>query len=161
VSEAHLWITAGALYRQTQPSNNATPPVSTFIHTSLCSTRHSVAQRTPVGCDRSSCLGDSGGPGATPGLCPIPEELNSHDFPVVPWIYSYCGDRLAWVTLNSPEPLRHKVDQHQEKCLQSGQLEWEWNIFPDYDYPDQPWRSYILSEITGSGRYTRLGLPQT
>ena len=76
----------------------------------------------------------------------ILEELLANDLSVEPWFFQFGRDRLAWVTLNGPEPLRSHIPRPHSrpvKRLDNGQLQWEWSLTPDHDYPNIPWRSYI------------------
>jgi len=65
---------------------------------------------------------------------------------VVPFLYVFSRDRLAWVTLNGPEPLLD-VAPPVEARINSPQtgvrFEWEWSINVDFCDPGAPWRSYI------------------
>jgi hypothetical protein len=79
-------------------------------------------------------------------LSNIVEELHAQELEVVPWFFRFGRDRLAWVTLNGPEPLKShipKPDMRPETHVESGHLKWDWCLSPDYDYSEKPWRSYI------------------
>lgn len=82
------------------------------------------------------------------GLAPIPvtEQLEKYQLSVQPWFFRFAHDRLAWVTLNGPAPLKCHVGRPEIRPvnhLQSGQLEWDWCLVPDYDLDLKPWRCYI------------------
>lgn len=62
-----------------------------------------------------------------------------------PWFLRHTRDRLASVNLNGSEPLKQHIPHlpRPEIRQESGQLQWEWTLIPDYDHSNMPWRAYI------------------
>lgn len=62
-----------------------------------------------------------------------------------PWFLRHTRNRLASVNLNGSEPLKWHIPHlpRSETHQESGQLQWEWTLIPDYDHSNMPWRAYI------------------
>jgi hypothetical protein len=47
--------------------------------------------------------------------------------------------------VDGPEPLKRHIPHlpQSEICHESGQLQWEWTLIPDYDLSNMPWQAYI------------------
>jgi hypothetical protein len=79
--------------------------------------------------------------------------LEEHGLSVVPFLYVFSRDRLAWVTLNGPEPLLDIVPPIEARINSpktAGQFEWEWSINTDFCDPLLPHIREVLRQEAAS-----------